>query len=281
MLIALLAIFFLAACSGSSGFPAQPGEYEIKPKSLIWDGREYEFLWVDKGGELRRARGDKIKMVQDSRTFLEVTGADPIIHLASEEPVAVKAEDRDGGFSTFWFPFMMGQALGGGLNRPVVVNQPVPGAPTTPPGTPTYHYPPTDSFGRGDTLQGSLTNSKPSAPKYEGIAPAPNAVSGQSGGTGGGTAASGKSGGIGGQSGGTGTGSAATNKGGFATGNNSYRSNVDAGRVPGRTGAGSSGGQKGKGTSSGVKGGSSSGGLSGGRSSGGLSGGRIGGGKRR
>jgi len=53
--------------------------------------------------------------------------------------------------------------------------------------TPAYRYPPTDTFSRGDSLHGSETTTRPSPPDYRKVQPAPNAVSGQNGGTGGGS----------------------------------------------------------------------------------------------
>jgi len=182
-LLAVMAILtlLLAACS-SSGLPKQPGEYDLQPKTIAYDGREYSFSWADKDKSLHASRQDNIKMVQDSRSYLEMRGAEPVLHLAPEESITIRGEDRRGPFETFWFPFMIGQMMGGG--GPVVINQPYPGSPQAPRDTPTYHYPPAGSFGRDDTLNGSITNNKPSAPDYSKVAPAPYAVSGKSGGTG-------------------------------------------------------------------------------------------------
>ena len=235
----------LLACS-SSGLPKQAGQYDIQPKSLAYDGEEYSFYWVDRDKSVHLARMDDIKMVQDSRTFLDVQGDEPILHLAEEDPITVRGEDRRGPFDTFWFPFLMGQMLAG--RGPVVINQPYPGSPETPRNVPTYHYPPAGSFGRDDTLNGSVTNSKPSSPNYERVAPAPYAVSGKSGGAGAGTAATGKQpGDISGQAGGVGTGTAVSEKGGFRSGTSSFSSKsggASSPKVGGGSGRSSGGGGK-------------------------------------
>jgi len=261
-LLAVMAILtlLLAACS-SSGLPKQPGEYDLQPKTIAYDGREYSFSWADKDKSLHASRQDNIKMVQDSRSYLEMRGAEPVLHLAHEESITIRGEDRRGPFETFWFPFMIGQMMGGG--GPVVINQPYPGSPQAPRDTPTYHYPPAGSFGRDDTLNGSITNNKPSAPDYSKVAPAPYAVSGKSGGTGSGTASSGKSGITGGQAGGTGTGSAASEKGGFRAGSSSFPSRNGGSSSP-KVGAGSGKSSSGSRPSTGFSGGRAGGGARGG-----------------
>ncbi len=257
LLLAILSAFalFLASCSGGSGLPKTPGEYDVQAKSVSYDGREYAFHWIDRNKTIQRARVENLKMVQDSRTYLEMQGNEPVLHLSQDDPITVEGEDRQGGFSTFWFPFMLGSVLGSGGP---VINQPYPGTSQTSRGTPTYHYPPSGDFGRDDTLSGSVTNTKPAPPDYSKVTPAPNAVSGKSAGTGAGAAATDKSGAVSGQSGGAGAGAAATNKGGFKSGTSSYSSKSSGGSSP-KVGGGS-------GMSTGGK-------SSGGRSSGGRAGG--------
>ncbi|MCL4534575.1 MAG: hypothetical protein M1370_05375 [Bacteroidetes bacterium] len=265
LLVAMLAALalLLVAC-GDSGLPKQPGEYAIQPKSITYDGQDYSFYWIDKDKSIHRASKEDLKMMGDTRTYLEMQGKEPILHLSSDDPIAVQAEDRHGSYSSPWFPFMAG-AMVGRMTGPS--NQPYAGSPPTDPHTPTYHYPPADTFGRDDTLQGSITNNKPSAPDYGKVSPAPNAVSGKSEGTGAGTAASGKSGTTAGQSGGTGSGAAASEKGGFKSGGSSYSSKG------GTTGSPKVGGGSGKSSSSSGKSSGSSGRSSGGRSGGGGRGG--------
>jgi hypothetical protein len=280
LLLSAILVLSLAAsaCSGASGrgVPAAPGEYEVQNGSVRYDGQNYQLFWTDKDGSVRHMETSKLRLVRDEqRTFLEVPGnGDPILHLRADEGIAVQAQDHQGPFQSFWFPFLLGQALGGGLGRdPVVINQPAPGerGPYDP-RTPTYRYPPTDTFGRGDELRGSVDTSKPEAPDYRKVQPAPWAVTGQTGGTGGGTAATNKSASAGrsttgdavapsgsatsGQTGGTGGGTAASAKGGFQKGSQSFSSKTSG------VGAGSRGVLKGGG-SSGVLGGSSDTGSSG------------------
>ena len=203
----LLAIAALLLLACNRGLPSAGGEYPIR--SVSFDGKEYSFFWTSPDGALHEAHGDDFKLVQDDqRSYLETGNGTPVLHLKPDEGIQVRGHDSGGGFSSWWFPFMLGYALGG--NGPWVT---VPNS-GPPPTTPSYRYPPTDTFGRGDTLHGSEATSRPAPPDYRKVQPAPNAVSGQGAGTGGGTAATNKdTGASSGQSGGTGAGSAASNKG--------------------------------------------------------------------
>jgi len=286
-LLALLLALVLLLTGCNQGMPEQAGEYQLKPNSLTWNGEEYRFAWVDGSGALHWASGDDVQLVQGERTYLEMRDGRPIVHLAADEPVTVLGRDQQGDFTSSWFPFLAGAALGdalGGRDRTVVVNEPDSGTRQIPPSQPAYRYPPTDSFGRGDSLRGSIANDKPTSPNYRKVRPVTDAVSGQSGGTGGGSAASskapsfssGQAGGSGagtaasakgvapasGQAGGTGVGSAASSKGTFA----------GSSRAPSIGASGGAGG--GKVPSVGTSGGKSSGGFFGARSSGGFKGGR-------
>jgi hypothetical protein len=219
LVVSIVAMLGVACGNGNSGFPKDPGQYKIQPNSLSFDGKMYSLLWADAAGGLHKADGKDVRMQKDETTFLEVGNGSPIVHLKEDEAVTVKGQDRDGPFESFWFPFFLGQTIGGlGGRGPVVINQPYPGE-SAPRGA-GYQYPPTDSFGRGDDLHGSVQRSKAEIPDYSKVQPAPYAVSGQSSGTGAGNAASNKSvGPASGQSGGTGAGDAASNKGTFASSN--------------------------------------------------------------
>lgn len=263
--LASILVLLLTACSVASGLPKQPGDYDIQGKSISYDGEAYSFHWVDKDNSVHPAHVENIKMAQDARTFLQVGDKEPVLHLAPEEPIAVQGEDRQGGFSSFWFPFLLGQTLGGGFNRPYA------GTPETPRNVPTYHYPPASDFGRDDQLNGSVTTNKPAPPDYGKVAPAPNAVSGKSAGAGGGTASTEKSDTISGKSGGAGSGSAASEKGGFKSGSNSFSSKSSGtvnrvGGGSGKSGSSSTGSSKSGGSSGSSK---SSGGRAGGGGRGG------------
>ena len=274
--IAPLLVVMLLATACNQGMPGQAGEYQLQANSLTFNGSQYEFAWVDQGGTIHWARGDDVQLVQDTRAYLEIRDGKPIVHLNPEEPVTVRREDQGGSYNSSWFPFLAGAAIGnmlGGRDRTVVVNQPYQGSSQIPTNQPGYRYPPTDSFTRGDSLHGSVTNDRPSTPDYRKVQPIPDAISSQSGGTGGGSAATNKQPSVSsGQAGGAGTGSAATSKG-----------SVPASGQSGGTGVGSAATNKGAGAGSGAtapkvapSGGKSSGGFSGGKSSGGFSGGRSG-----
>jgi hypothetical protein len=239
-----IATMLLVACN--RGLPSGSGEYPIR--SVGFDGKEYSFFWASPDGNLHEAHGDDFKLVQsDERSYLEMGNGTPVLHLKPDEGIAVRGRDSGGGFSSWWFPFMLGYALGG--NGPWVT-VPQSGPAST---TPSYRYPPTDTFGRGDTLHGSEATSRPTPPDYRKVQPAPNAVSGQGAGTGGGTAATNKDAGASsGQSAGTGAGSAASTKGTAAgsgqsggVGSGGAASNKNDGVSPG-TGAGSAASDRGR-----------------------------------
>lgn len=215
LLTVLLATAATGCGSGNSGFPRDAGEYTIQPGSLAYDGKKYELLWADASGNVHLAQGSDVRMQRDERTVLEIGSGSPVVHLKEDEAVVVRGRDSNGPFDTFWFPFFLGTALGRG-GGPVVINQPYPGDSAS--RGPGYQYPPTDTFGRDDSLHGSVQRSKPQTPDYTKVQPAPYSVSGQSSGTGGGNAATNKSTTpFSGQSGGTGSGSAASGKGTFSS----------------------------------------------------------------
>jgi hypothetical protein len=199
--LALLAVamLLLLSCAGPAnrGLPSAPGEYPLQGQSVAFDGKNYSFAWQAPDGALQRAQGHDFKLVQDERSFLKVGEASPVLHLKPDEPIAVQGRDSQGSFASWWLPFFVGTMIGGGV----------------PYSTPSYRYPPTDRFGRGDTLQGNEAMARPAPPDYSKVRPAPNAVSGQNAGTGDGTAASNRSAApVAGQSGGAGAGSAATDR---------------------------------------------------------------------
>jgi hypothetical protein len=246
----------------------------VQKDSVHFDGERYQLYWADNNGSLHHLDTRKLRMVRDpNRTFLEVPqGGDPILHMREDEPITVQGQDHQGGFSSPWFPFLLGatlgNAFGGGFGgrggQTVIINNPAPGERSYDVSSPAYRYPPTGSFGRDEQLHGTLDTSKPSPPDYNKVQPAPYSTSGKSSGTGGGAAASNKSPGApagavsgqapsgnaaSGQSGGTGSGSAAASKGGFANGSQSFASrdpggsaNVGAGSRGVLNGGGSTGG---------------------------------------
>src|SRR5260370_8601334 len=140
----------------------------------------------------------KLRLVSDpARTFLDVPqgSGDPILHMREDEPITVQGQDHQGAFSSPWFPFLVGAAVGNafgggfggfggrGGGQTVIINNPVPGQPSYGAGTPAYRYPPTGSFGRAEALHGSLDTSKPTPPDYSNIQPAPYPTSAKASGT--------------------------------------------------------------------------------------------------
>lgn len=268
-------VLFAFASSGCqrSDLPRDSGDYAIQGNEIRFDGQNYVFRWIGRDGAVHLARNDDVKMVQDDSTFLRVDGSGPTLHLAANQSVGVDARDDRGNFGALWYPFVFGSPFGG----PVIV---VPQDRGGDPRTPTYRYPPTDTFGRGDSLGGSVPSSRPSTPDYTRLPNARDTVGGQSGGTGGGAAATGKDAvPASGQAGGTGSGSAASSKGGFRTGPSAYsetRGAPSSSVGGGASGAGSSGALKGPQAGSGAKAAPSKPSTG----SKGIGGGRVGGGRR-
>src|SRR6266571_751499 len=263
--IFVLSLITSACGPGGDGGPSTPGQYSVQKDSVHFDGDRYQLYWADNNGSLHQMDTRKVRLVRDpDRTFLEVPqgGGDPILHMREDEPITVQGQDHQGAFSSPWFPFLVGAAVGNafgggfggfggrGGGQTIIINNPVPGQPSYDAGTPAYRYPPTGSFGRDESLHGSLDNSKPTPPDYSKIQPALYATSAKASGTGGGSAvsnkspagavsaASGAANAASGQSAGTGSGTAASGKGGFASGSQSF-----ANSNPGSTsvGAGSRG----------------------------------------
>lgn len=214
--VAIILFAFGSSGCERSDLPRDHGDYPIQNNEIRYDGQSYTFRWIGKDGSVHPAKDDDIKMVQDQSTFLRVDGSGAVLHLSENQSVGVDARDGRGNFGTLWYPFLFGSPFGG----PVVVVPQDRGGDTR---SPSYRYPPTDTFGRDDALGGSVPRSRPAPPDYTRIPNARDTVGGQSGGTGGGAAATGK--GVaptGGQVGGVGSGSAASSKGGFRTGPGAY-----------------------------------------------------------
>jgi hypothetical protein len=209
----ILFTFFFSGCERAD-LPSTPGDYPIENNDIRFDGQDYIFRWIDRDQRAHRVETEDVKLVQDAGTFLRVNGG-AVLHLAESQRIQVDARDDRGNYGTSWYPFLWGP-MGGG---PVVVPPGSGGDPRVP----TYRYPPTDRFGRDETLGGSVPASKPKPPDYTNVPNARDTVGGQSGGTGGGAAATGRvDRPSSGQSGGTGGGSAASSKGGFRTGPSAY-----------------------------------------------------------
>lgn len=212
---AIIAFTLFSSGCERADLPSRPGDYPIHNNEIRFDGRDYIFRWVGEDRSVHLVETDRVKLVQDDRTFLRVNGG-ATLHLAESQKIEVDARDERGNFVVPWYPFAWGPPVGG----PVVIVPPDAGGN---PREPSYRYPPTDTFGRDDTLGGNVPSSKPSVPRYSNVPNAPNTVGGQAGGTGGGAAATGRTERPApGQSGGTGAGTAASSKGGFRTGPAAY-----------------------------------------------------------
>src|SRR5258707_14134004 len=114
---ALLALsLFASACSGGgNGAPSTPGQYSVQKDSVHFDGDRYQLYWAANNGSLHQLDTRKLRMVRDpDRTFLEVPqgGGDPVLHMREDEPITVQGQDHQGAFSSPWFPFLVGAAVG-------------------------------------------------------------------------------------------------------------------------------------------------------------------------
>ena len=228
----LLAVTLGAGGSGNGveGAPSKDGEYAVQSGSVSYDGDRFGVLWQDTDGQLRELSAKGLKKVQDERNVLVRDGKEVVLHLREDEPIQTLGRDEGGNYSSPWFPFLLGATVGNVLSGP------------------SYRYPPTDPFGRTDQLNGSVVTQAPKPPKYEGLPPVPNAVSGQNQGTGGGNAVTNKAGDgttsgqqgtgatVSGQAQGTGAGTAASAKGGFRAGDNSFDKRVGSGSRSGSGG---------------------------------------------
>ena len=229
----VLLFAMLAACQGGggSGLPEAAGRYPLKEKSISFDGERYSFYWADAAGQLHRVSTSDVKLQLGDENVLEITPSkEAVLHLKQEEPVTVEGRDQEGDFGSFWYPFLIGSMLSRGGGPVIVNNQPLPPEYRQP----QHRFPPTDTFGRGDTIGGSVTtNGRP--PDYSRMQPVGGSVAGQTGGTGGGNAVLGRSqqpAVAGGQAGGTGAGSAVLERSGsFRSGSQGYDAKVDSGQI--------------------------------------------------
>lgn len=227
---------------GNLGFPGTPGTYELRKDSVQVDtGGNYYLYWLDpaRSGDAIFARGSDMRLVEDDKSFLEV-GSDlrPVLHLHTEEKISMvdpsttqpvasatpgTSVQSGGGFYPglgLWYPFF----IPGGMGRTVIVdNDRGVEADRTARRSPAYYSPPSGDVDPGGTVSGGnrTTTMPKSSPGFT-LGAGARGVSGQSGGTGSGAAATSKGGtGVGtprssGFSGGTGAGSAASGKGAAA-----------------------------------------------------------------
>src|SRR5690242_8358995 len=98
LIIAIPAMALLAAC-GNGGLPSTDGVYPIQSRSVTWDGDQYKFYWADSSGSLHQAHSKDVKLVQDSKDFLQMQDHKGVLHLQPTEPINVLGRDERGGFS--------------------------------------------------------------------------------------------------------------------------------------------------------------------------------------
>ncbi|MBM2810471.1 MAG: hypothetical protein HW416_1230 [Chloroflexi bacterium] len=190
-----------------AGLPTRPGQYPIVENTVRRDGRGvYYFSWrepAETSGPGHQATVSLLRLAEAGSNYLEVRDqGDPVLHLRSNTPVELSAQDLTGtghvssglggpGF-VFWHPFyVMGPTYGPG-----------------------YYSPPTRVITSSGAIQGSTVSTTPPAASDR-VVGASRAVSGRAGGTGAGTAASQRAG-VSTDSGGK-SGVAAPKSGGFSS----------------------------------------------------------------
>src|SRR5713226_3650979 len=102
----VLSLITSACGPGGNGGPSTPGQYSVQRDSVHFDGDRYQLYWADTNGSLHRMDTHNLRLVRDpGNTFLEVPqSGDPILHLREDEPITVDGQDRQGAFSSPWFP---------------------------------------------------------------------------------------------------------------------------------------------------------------------------------
>src|SRR3954462_7380668 len=94
VLVVAVVIALLAGACGSSGLPSADGVYPIQSRSVTWDGDQYKFYWADQSGSLHQAHSKDVKLVQDSKDFLQMQEHKGVLHLQSTEPINVLGRDE-------------------------------------------------------------------------------------------------------------------------------------------------------------------------------------------
>jgi len=177
-------IVLVAACGRGDGLPSAAGEYTVKSKSISFDGERYIFQWAPetKGSDLAWAKTNDVRLQLDDRTFLQVdAGKKAVLHLTQDEPVTLVRDDRGTHYESSWYPYYYQPGTTVVVEREY--RQPV------------YVYPPTGDFKNGEQVQGSVHADAPAnAAQIQKLRQSSNTVAGQNGGTGGGNAATNKSG---------------------------------------------------------------------------------------
>ena len=249
----------------SGGLPTKAGRYEVVKDTIFRDRRGiYEFAWLDDQQRPRNAYTSRLRLAQEndgSKPEVEIPSdnADPILHVPSDVPIRIVEDSlaaqtgSSGGYvhhsypySSSWLPFAAGLVLGR-LSAP------------------SYYNPPAGTYNAGTRITGGTSSTTPPPPESR-VVGLRSAVSGQSGGSGAGSAVTGKVGApTGGSTGGSGQTGAPAPATGPGTGSGQSGGTGSGSAVTGKVGApsgGSSSGSSGSGVTS-----PSSGGFSGGKGS--------------
>ena len=183
----------------STGLPRGPGTYSVVPGSVFRDQRGiYQLEWREPGqtaGQGQVAHASRLRLVPDSTLSLEVvSGEDPVLHLPEGENVGLIEESRPGSTAPgpaaspspygFWSPFTVGYLLGG-ASRPAYYDPPrTVVLPQAPGGAGT-------AGGAVPRVEGGTVSetARPPAQRVSGVR---SAVSGRAGGTGAGSAVTGR-----------------------------------------------------------------------------------------
>jgi hypothetical protein len=183
----------------STGLPRGPGTYPVVPGSVFRDQRGvYQLEWLEPGqtgDQGQVAHASRLRLTPDSTLSLEiVSGEDPVLHLPEGENVGLIEESRPGATQPgpaayprpygFWSPFTIGYLMGG-ASRPAYYDPPrTVVLPQTPGGG-------GEAGGAVPRVEGGTVSetARPPAQRVSGVR---SAVSGRAGGTGAGSAVTGR-----------------------------------------------------------------------------------------
>lgn len=242
----------------AGGLPQAAGTYPVQADSIFRDQKGiYEFTWLDSQQQPHNAYSSKLRLAEGDTAQLEVPSGneDPVLRLPKDSGIRVIEESQEARspsttyvqhsypWTSTWLPFAAGALIGR----------------ATAPGVPAYYNPPLGNYSTGQRIEGGRVSTQP-APPSERVIGLRSGVSGQSGGTGSGSAVSSKLGtgttagnttgqtgvapstgsGTSGQAGGQGSGSAVTGKSGSGVGSG-VTSPSSGGFSSGKGSSGSSG----------------------------------------
>ena len=186
----------------STGLPRGPGTYPVVPGSVFRDQRGvYQLEWLEPGqtgDQGQVAHASRLRLAPDSTLSLEVvSGEDPVLHLPEGENVGLIEESRPGATQPgpaayprpygFWSPFTVGYLMGG-ASRPAYYDPP---RTVVLPQTPGSGGAVAERGGPVPRVEGGTVSetARPPAQRVSGVR---SAVSGRAGGTGAGSAVTGR-----------------------------------------------------------------------------------------